>query len=151
MCSEGKRVLGIGGAAVGGHHFKLISIHPHNTLPDVLRGVSATVAPDETGCGRFGAWVYAICSNPIGQHVVSADSVESSINNGVSVACPAGTKVHRVGAFINLGFEPWRHLHLNRVGLFGPGALSGVDVAAHEDQTGYADDWHVHAYAICAP
>jgi hypothetical protein len=151
FCPGDKQVVGLGGAVVGGYRYKLIYILPGGS-PQVA---SAGVAPDENVTGGYGVWSYAICANPIGQQTVWAESVSSSINKGLSVTCPAGTKVHGAGAKVGGGpggdGTVLRQLHLNRIGLFGAGALAGVDVAAHEDQTGYAGTWTTTVYAICAP
>ncbi|MBV1856670.1 hypothetical protein [Catellatospora tritici] len=150
ICPEGKRVMGTGGAAVGGYQFKLAYISP-GPAPEPW-DVWVGVTPDENVSGPFGAYAYAICTNPMGQQRVSVDSISSSVNKGVSVECPAGTKVHGTGALIGgLSGASERQVHLDRIGLLGPGALGGVDVAAHEDQTGYRPDWYVRVYAICAP
>ncbi|GAA1410435.1 hypothetical protein ACFQZ4_35780 [Catellatospora coxensis] len=152
FCTGNKKVVGTGGAVVGGYRFKLIYIIPGGA--DHIT-VSTGVAPDENVNATYGAWSYAICADPIGQQVVWAESVSSSINKGLSVACPAGTKVHGTGAKAGSGpgggSPVVGQLHLNRIGLFGAGALAGVDVAAHEDQTGYAGNWTTTVYAICAP
>ncbi|MDI1463570.1 hypothetical protein QEZ54_21540 [Catellatospora sp. KI3] len=144
VCPAGKKVIGTGGVTIGGYRFRLVAVHP--TYDHVLVGVS----PDETASGSFGARAYAICTDPIGQVLVDVDSGYSSSNKAVTAACPAGTTVHGAGAFIN-GGTVWRQVHLNRIGFWGPGALSGADLAAHEDETGYAGNWHVMLTAICAP
>jgi hypothetical protein len=142
-CPAGKKVIGTGGAATGGSHFVLNGIAPSAALTNV----KVEIASDETASGPFGGNAYAICVNPVpGQQRVAVTSAESSVNKLVTATCPAGTKLHGTGADNSGGDQ----VYLDRVGLFGPGAVSGSDVAVHEDQTGYSENWSATAYAICA-
>jgi hypothetical protein len=72
---------------------------------------------------------------------------DSSANKRARAACPAGRQVvgaaasilNGQGQAILTGYRP-----------VDGGSLSYVDVAAREDQTGYAGSWSLTAYALCA-
>ncbi len=142
-CPSGKKVIGTGAAAVGGGHFLIRSIVPSADLTEL----SVEVGGDEVASGAYSAYAYAICVNPVaGQQRVSATTAANSISKGISVACPAGKKLHGTGGDHTAGGEA----HFDRIGLWGPGAVSGSDVAVIEDATGFAENWTATAYAICA-
>jgi hypothetical protein len=89
-----------------------------------------------------------VCVNPVpGQQLVSATNASTSADKFISVTCPAGTRLHGTGGSLTGSVG---EAYLDRVGLFGPGAVAGADVEAHEDQTGYAGNWIATSYAICA-
>lgn len=155
VCPAGKVVLG-GGADIvgGGNEVRLTAMIP--AAPGMpVHSYCAAAMEDGAYAADWTLYTWAICGNPIGQQYIQATSVSSSINKRMSVACPAGTKVHGTGAAVFVGPDEdgsaMGQKHLNRIGLFGAGALAGVDVAAHEDQTGYAGNWTTTVFAVCAP
>jgi hypothetical protein len=114
---------------------------------------SADAFEDEDGLA--GSWflrAYAICAPPLpGQEIVSATSPNDSTDKVVSAACPASKRTIGTGAEV-IG-QPGQIL-LDRIvpntGTNPATALTGVSVAAFEDETGTTGDWQLRAIAVCA-
>jgi hypothetical protein len=143
----GTNVVGGGGgitplSAAGQARISAIGSQP------ALTSVSVFAAEDETGFG--GNWsvrAYAICAPPLpGLVLVHTDSPGSSSNKSVTAPCPAGKQV--VGTGGGLAASASRDVVIERIR--PEPDLSGVTVAAAEDQTGYGPSWLVGADAICA-
>ena len=152
FCQGGKKVVGTGGSVVGGYRFKLIYIVPGGG--DYV-AVSTGVAPDEGVTGTYRSLVVCDLRQPhraadrLGQQhlLVGQQGPQRGLpsrHEGARDGRGGGRRTRRQWPVVG-------QLHLNRIGLFGAGALAGVDVAAHEDQTGYAGNWTTTVYAICAP
>jgi hypothetical protein len=146
-CPTGKKVIGTGAAATGGLPYLLDTIQPSAALTSVWVEVAGDESTPIPG-SAWGAKAFAICINPVhGQQLVSASTAATSADKFISVKCPAGTRLHGTGASLTGSIG---EAYLDRVGLFGPGAVAGADVVANEDQTGFAGNWTATTYAICA-
>lgn len=92
-----------------------------------------------------GAGVFAICADPLpGLKIVSATSETGSPNNELKVVdCPTQTLALGSGGRIGGGHG---QVHLNETS-----AGSNLSFArGQEDSTGFAGNWTVTAYAVCA-
>ncbi|TDB89409.1 hypothetical protein E1264_08320 [Actinomadura sp. KC216] len=76
---------------------------------------------------------------------ISATTVsDSSTTKSVTAACPAGTSVLGGGGEIINGAG-----EVVFTGLRPTSTLSGYQVGAHEDETGYSGNWKIRAHAVC--
>lgn len=143
-CTPGKRVLGLGGDMSGG----LGQVVIEGLIPNAdLAGV--TVVGREDGNGYAGNWLVhakAICATPPSglQLITAFGLLDSNNSKWVEAVCPAGKRVHGVGAEI-IGGQ-------GQVRLTGAWAVSDTEVrvAGAEDEDGFIGNWAVKAYAICA-
>jgi hypothetical protein len=105
-----------------------------------------------TGAAVAGGLVAATPAHAVlGTQVVEATSASDSVAiKTVTANCPAGGVVYGGGGTIDGGTGHDVRLSGLRpmVNLVG---LSGFQVTATEDDTGYAGTWAVRAYAICGP
>jgi hypothetical protein len=149
-CPAGKQALGaLGEINAGSGQVILDDVRPNPGLTSVtVQGVE-----DETGqAGGWSITAHAICANTVpGLQRVSVTSPLNSQSNGATATCPQFKQAVGAGFDINAGIG---QVVANRVfpetatPSFG---LKGVQVSAHEDETGFAGLWSVTAYAICAP
>jgi hypothetical protein len=105
-----------------------------------------------TGMAGAGGLVAAVPAQAVGDvQVIDAISANDSVAiKSVTATCPAGEVVYGGGGTIGGGTGHDVRLSGLRpvVNLLG---LSGFQATATEDDTGYADDWTVRAYAVCGP
>ncbi|WP_283136904.1 hypothetical protein [Rhizohabitans arisaemae] len=150
-CSPGKRLLGFGGgvqAAPGA--VVLTGVGPAPGVPDAVE-----VVGEETEGGYAPTWLvnaWAVCANPVPRLATVSESLPASSATWATdqVNCPAGTRMHGLGAKIHNGF--------GQVGLswLQPGAgprdpaLLQATTLAFEDRTGLATDWTLETHLVCA-
>jgi hypothetical protein len=144
-CAPGKKVLGVGAELSGGlGQVVLEEFRPNADL------ASVTVTGVEDQNGQPANWditAEAICVTPPASLVRAVgpfgllDSTSVKTN---TATCPAGTRVHGVGGEIEGG--------AGQVRLTGALATSTTTVTATgtEDGNGFAGNWGVRAYAVCA-
>jgi hypothetical protein len=143
ICPAGKKVIGAGGRSAGKPHWVLDSIDVATNLSSVYVETMAT----EPDIGGGVAVAYAICVNPVaGQQRVSATSAFDSNDKVLTVNCPAGTRVHGTGGGITGALG---QAYLDALLPTG-GAPGGTLINAREDGDGFANNWRVSAYAVCA-
>ncbi|MEU4156507.1 hypothetical protein [Actinoplanes sp. NPDC026670] len=146
VCPSGTRVVGGGGWAFDNdaNKVRLIRLEPLSSTQ------SSYFVQAEAEIGFTGNWWlegYAICATtPAGHQIVQATSTAAS-STFVSkfVDCPTGKKLLGTGATILSGNH--------EVGLQRIGADSGLTrslVTAREDATGFAGNWTLTAYGVCA-
>jgi hypothetical protein len=145
-CPTGKKVLGAAGQitpATG--QVSLAAIRPNSTL------TSVTVIGAEDGTGFGGSWsvtAYAICANPpAGLQRIVATSASNSSAKDATATCPAGKGVVGTGGEITGGAG---QVTLEILAPSPADGTGGVYALAFEDDTGFAGNWRVTAYAICA-
>ena len=142
-CTAGKQVLGTGATtANGAGQVRLTAVAPG------AGAVSARAYEDETGyAGAWSVTAFAICANPLpGHEIVSTASPSDSTNpKGITANCSAGKRVLGVGAATTGVFF---------AGEVAPTTLvptgTSATTRAYEDQTLFAGNWTLRAYAICA-
>ncbi|MFY1632808.1 hypothetical protein ACN27F_05875 [Solwaraspora sp. WMMB335] len=143
-CPAGKQLISVGARTTnGGGNVVIDDLRPNTAL------TSATVTgyEDEAGhAGDWSLWSYGVCANPLpGLQLVTATSAVNSADKAVGAACPAGKRLHGLGAETNGGVGQAIH-----AGVYPDAALTtAVDVSV-EDPTGIAGNWYTRAYAICA-
>jgi hypothetical protein len=149
-CPAGTVVYGGGGHLFNvpdGDQVRLSGLRPLVTLLG-MTGFRASATEDDSGYNK--AWsvtAYAICGPALaGWQVVWATSASASNQWGSATAhCPAGKKALSAGAEVsNGGRDVVLQLIVPDV------SLGWVVGAAYEDETGYAGNWQVTAYAVCA-
>ena len=144
-CPAGKQLVG---AAAGktfeaGGQVRMLALRPSSDL----RSVVSSFREDETGFG--GAWqprTYALCSTPLtGMQRVAATSASNSAAKSVTATCPTGKRL------IGLGGETAGGAGQVVLDVLRPNqSLTAAIVSAREDRTGFAGNWTVTAYAVCA-
>jgi hypothetical protein len=143
-CPTGTRVLG-GGAVMGGN----VDVHITGMLPDPVAD-SFTAYAAEHGPQNFPWYVraYAICApEPPGLVYVAAFTGGDSAPSRSDYAwCPAGRKVLGVGARVTAADS--RKVFLTYVKPTGTG--NGAETGAVEMAGGYAGNWWLHSWAVCA-
>ena len=144
-CPAGKRVVGAGWASGGPAGELAAQITPN----PALTSVTASGFEDETGVAEnWSVQAIAACASPPpGLQLVSATS-ELHSEGEVEVVranCPAGKNLLGTGAEIPGGAG---QVLLDDV--IPSADLSRVLVTGVEAQNGFAGDWRVTAYAICA-
>jgi hypothetical protein len=152
----GRQVTGSGADITGGHGEVAI----HRIIPQLSpdpAGVTAQGFMDDDGInGVFVVSAYSICATPLpGLALVSAASASDSSDKSVIANCPSGTKVVGLGGNVDNGFTvvfsgPVAFGEVVMDGLTPNAALTSVTVRAFEDDDGFADNWTLTAYAICA-
>jgi hypothetical protein len=143
-CPKGKKVIGAGGRQQGKAFVVLDSIH----VPADLGHVTVeTMYAEAVSSNVPLAVAYAVCVDPLpGQQRVSASSPYDSNNKLLSVACPAGTKLHGVaGGITGAGGQAYIDGLLPH-----GGGLTAAQIDAREDVTGFTGVWKVDVFAICA-
>jgi hypothetical protein len=144
-CPAGKKLLGAGGEITGGAgQVVLNTVRPNSGLS------SANAAGLEDGDGFAGNWsvtAYAVCANPpSGLQRVTDTSASDSTDKTVPANCPLGTRPLGIGGEVTNGAgQVSMDLLPGTVG----DDLVGANARAFEDESGYAGNWSVTAYAIC--
>lgn len=150
-CPAGLQVLGTGGSVFPGRGVVVLT----GIIPSpFVAPTSVTVLGSEVQGGFAGGWnvqAWAICAAPVpGAVVVITTSVIDSASPKVQISnCPAGRMVHGLGFQFGGGTG---EIFLN-VAFPNPPAGVGfnVPVVGSEDQSGFAGNWGVRTFAICAP
>jgi hypothetical protein len=154
-CPDGWRAVGGGGSI-----HTTDSAHPRRDLVLVqmepVHPLSGRdyyiVTGEEAGDAVHGDWyvrAIARCAEPVpGQHTVMAStSLDSADYQTAKATCPNGERVLGGGAWIVLPTAG--HVGLTEMKANPSGTL--LYGQANEDHGGYAGDWNVSAFAICAP
>jgi hypothetical protein len=145
-CPAGTQVTGGGGDITGGSgQVALTAIFPGDAALTNFLALG-----QEDGDGTTANWflrIYAICATPLpGLELVSLGfSPGSPVAAALGVACPSGKRVVGVGGEIQGGDG---EVVLSSVIPFA-NLTTGL-AAAREDEDGYASDWSLSVYAICA-
>jgi hypothetical protein len=147
-CSAGKRLLGTGGGVSPGRGVVILT----GAIPVGTPPTGTTAIGEETEGGFTGGWTvtaWAICALPVAGHSVAMVSsvFDSTSPKGASASCPAGTAAHGTGVLIRNGLG---EVYLNAVVPAPAGVPTAVRSIGFEDQTGYAGNWFIRSYAICA-
>jgi hypothetical protein len=141
-CPAGKRVVGAGSEiGGGGGQVVMDDLRPNAALDSVA------VQGFEDEDGTAGNWLvraYAICA-AASQRVV-AQSPTDDINKNVTATCPGDMEATGGGGDITGGAG---QVKLGIVRFTVP-TTTTVFVFGLEDDNGYAGNWFVRAYAICA-
>ena len=149
VCPAGKRVLGGGAEIVNGQgQVVLQQLQPRRTATDDRFVVGAR----EDGDGFAGAWrlrAFAVCADPLpGQQIIASTApLSSDPQQSIVGLCPAGQREVGFGGKINNGAGQVRLTDL--YDFFGPPS-SLLIVGAREDPDGYAGQWSLSSYTICA-
>ncbi len=143
-CGTGRSVIGAGGRINGGvPDVVLEDVVPSSDLKTVtVRGVEIPGSVDND----WSVTAYAICANtPAGlQRVPFATLSDSDSHKSVSGSCPAGKALYGTGVEVAVGNG---HVLLSGVNVIGN---DQVHVWADEIVGGYAGNWTLTAYGICA-
>jgi hypothetical protein len=140
-CPAGKQLTGVGGElGGGGGEVVLNGLTPQGGLQDML--VSGFEDEDGTSANWF-TRAFAICA-AASERVVGGSATDSVSPKSATAFCPAGKQVTGAGAEIDGGG--------GEVVLDDLIPLPGqsVFVTGFEDETGFASNWFLRAYAICA-
>lgn len=143
-CPPGMRVLGIGGDLPGG----LGQVVLEGLVPNAaLTGV--TVSAREDGSGSADSWqiqAKATCTTPPAGLVRTPgfSLLDSFTPKTATATCPAGKRVHGVGGEVDGGAGEVR-----MTAMLASSATT-VQVVGTEDENGFAGNWGVRAFAICA-
>jgi hypothetical protein len=143
-CPAGTRVLG-GGAVMGGN----IDVHITGMLPDpVANTFTAYAAEHGPGNWPWHVTAHAICApEPPGLiYVADFAGGDSAASRTAYAWCPAGRKVLGVGGRVTA--PDVRKVFLTAVKPTGTG--NGAELAGIEMSGGYAGNWWLHSWAICA-
>jgi len=143
QCPAGTRVIGGGGRVNGGQHVVITRQSPFHGVNDTF-----VVSAQEDQVGTAQSWAvqaFAICSVPLpGLEIVKVTSPSGSSGfQGQNADCSPGKNVLGGGGRIN---GETGQGSLNTQALF-PNRASAAGV---EDTDGFAGNWSVSAYAICA-
>jgi len=146
-CLAGQRVLGGGAFTVGGVHAVITEMQPIHPATGV-DSFKVTAAADQFGIPF--AWsfqVFVFCAtvpSSMQLEIVNhTDPPTSAILHDTPVRCPAGKIVVGTGGKIDNGG--------GQVDLgTGPNGLTGMGALAKEDADGFAGNYTVTAYAVCA-
>ena len=112
-----------------------------------LKSVVSTFREDENGfAGNWQPIAYALCVAPLtGMQRVTATSASNSAAKSVTATCPSGKRL------IGLGGETAGGSGQVVLDVIRPNqGLTAAVVTAREDQNGFAGNWTVSAYAVCA-
>jgi hypothetical protein len=154
VCSPGKKLIGLGGLidsnGPGQDKLVLAAVRPSGNLTSVV----ASGVEDEDGyTGNWRSTAVAVCTTPVpGLHLATGTTTVDSTGFKRAVAvCASGTNIHSGGfdigsavgqanltaSFLDIDVnnDPTRH---------------GFEAQAREDRTGYAGNWRLATYAICA-
>jgi hypothetical protein len=143
-CPAGKKVIGAGGRSAGKPDWVMDTMDVAGNLSSVY--VETMTTEFATGIAPV-AVAYAICINPVpGQQRVGAATAFDSNDKTLTVSCPAGTRVHGTGGGITGALG---QAYLDAL-LPSGGAPGGTHINAREDANGFARNWMVNAYAVCA-
>jgi hypothetical protein len=149
VCPAGKRVVGGGAEIVNGRgQVVLQRLQPVRTATD--ERYAAGAREDATGYGRdWRLRVFAVCADPLpGQQIISSTAPRTSDSQQSLVGlCPNGQREIGFGGRINNGGGQVRFTDL--YDFFGPPS-SLLIVGAREELDGYAGQWSLSSYTICA-
>ena len=145
-CPTGKRLVGLGGETAGGSGQVVIDV----LRPDqALRAATVAAREDQNGFG--GNWTvsaYAVCApGPHGLQRVSASGVVTAGGPDVVASCPAGQALVGVGGEAS---GQSGQVSLETYPSPGSGEPTQGVARGFEDEDGYAPNWTLTAYAICA-
>ena len=149
ICPAGQRVFGGGAEIVNGQQRVVLErLQPRHDATDDRFIAGAR----EQATGYDGAWqlrAFAICGAPRpGLQIIAGDAPTSSVSpQSLAAACPAGQREVGFGGRINNGAGQVRLTDL--YDFFGPPS-SLLIVGAREDADGYAGNWSLSSYTICA-
>src|SRR5262245_20957593 len=149
MCPAGKRIFGGGAEIVNGQGQAVVQrLQPRSTATDDRFVVGAR----EDSNGYAGAWrlrAFAVCADPLpGQQIIATTAPTSSDSQQSLVGlCPNDQREVGFGGRINNGAGQVRLSDL--YDFFGPPS-SLLIVGAREDPDGYAGQWSLSSYIICA-
>ncbi|TMR06946.1 hypothetical protein ETD83_02740 [Actinomadura soli] len=148
-CPVGKRVVGGGGEIIGGGgQVVLTQLRP---VQDGAGGRYVVAGrEDETGfTGNWSLRAYAVCADPLpGLQIVAATSATSSDQTrNLFAFCPSGTNMLGLGVQVNNG-SGQVHITAEANFFFDPPIANNV--AAIEDSNGFAGNWSLTSYAVCA-
>jgi hypothetical protein len=143
FCATGRSVLGLGAFVTSGAgQVVLDGVQPAADLK------SATASAYEDDSGYAGNWsltAVAVCSvAPAGlQRVVASSTATSASPRSATATCPAGKSAHGAGLEFTGGLGQVLLDDLNAT-------ATAVSATGYEDETGFAGNWSVASYVICA-
>lgn len=143
-CPTGKRVLGGGGFITGGnrkvHFTRLQALGSSDQFTTVA-------AENGTYTAAWQVHAYAICGTaPAGLEYTSFLTLSDSADSKTATAtCPAGKKLLSTGGRVLNGNG---RVVLN--GMVPSATLTSNTTTAYEDQAGFAGNWSLHSYGVCA-
>lgn len=145
LCPDGTKVVG-GGADLSGGGFK---VHITGMHPDEAdNGFEAVAKEHSPHDGPWKIIAHAVCApEPAGWHIAYEEfgGASSTLYSG-TVFCDAGEKVLGVGA--RVVSADTSKLFLTIVAPTGTG--NGTQAAATEMTGGYAGNWNLRIWAVCA-
>src|SRR5262249_19308077 len=148
-CPSGQRVFGGGAEIVNGQGQVLLErLQPQQTAT----GDRYVAGAREDARGYDGTWrlrAFALCGDGLaGQQLISAKApLSSDPSQSLVGVCPNGQREVGQGGRINNGAG---HVRLTDLyDFFGPPS-SLLIVGAREDPSGYAGNWSLSSYTICA-
>jgi hypothetical protein len=143
-CPGTKKVVGLGARVSGGGGQVMLDDMAPNAA---LTSVTATAYEDDNGyAGNWSLWAYAVCANPLpGLELRTATSASDSFDKGVFVPCPVGKRVHGVGGMMNGATGQALY-----GGVYPNATLTSTTAISVEDSNGYAGNWSVTTFAVCA-
>jgi hypothetical protein len=148
-CTGGRRVVGVGGAVEGiGGDVALNDLAP----TDPMTGATAHAAEDEDGTPS--SWVvrsFAICA-AASERVVETSTTEPSYFHAATSLCPSDWRATGGGASVSSGAGQVRVDGAFPVDDVAPGTgeSTGFFGDAFVDRNGYAADWFMRSFGICA-
>lgn len=149
VCPAGKRVVGGGAEIVNGRgQVVLQRLQPLRTATD--ERFVAGAREDASGYGRdWRLRAFAVCADPLpGQQIIASTApVSSDSQQSLVGLCPNGQREIGFGGRINNGGGQVRLTDL--YDFFGPPS-SLLIVGAREELDGYAGQWSLSSYTICA-
>lgn len=140
-CPAGKEVIGAFAYPRGNRRDVLVT-----ALVPAATSVVAIASEDEDGTeDEWTLIVEAVCALPVpGRTIVQSSSDTTSANKQVRAACPPGKKLLTAG----WNTQGAGQVYVNQIGQSAD--LTGVAVTGVEDPDGYAGDWRLTTYAVCA-
>lgn len=141
-CPAGLRLYGLGGEINGGFGNVFF-----NSLTPSVGLTYALVTAIENGAyaGSWNVTGYAICGNPAATMVRTAvTSPTNSLNKSASAFCPAGTRVHGVGAELA---GSGGNVVIDEV---APSAGLASATATGFENGPFAGNWAITSYAVCS-
>jgi hypothetical protein len=143
-CPAGKQVVGPGGLAGGSGQVFLDQIVPNASLTSV---VAQAQEDQDLTSGNWLVAAEAICADPPpGLQLATARSPsDSNPSKTVTAACPSGKNVLGAGASIASGAG-----EVVIDDMVPNNLLTNVTATGFEDPDGFAGNWRVFGYAICA-
>jgi len=145
-CPAGKRLLTTGWSL--GDSDGEVFLNAVSQAAD-LSGVSITGMEDQDGhAGPWRLTTYAVCANPLpGLEMLSGYSVVDSADKNVLLVCGPGRQRLSIGwSLVGSGGGTPAGQVLAGLGSAGTGWF---EVAAHEDDDGYAGNWYLVGRIVC--